>query len=58
MTAQELQDLVVAIDRVTAEHAATPERPRRFLEDEGFFDQDGKVAKPHRSGLARSWPCV
>ena len=54
MSPQELQEFLAAMERVTAEHAATPEKARQFLKDEGFLDQDGCVTKPFRSAVERT----
>lgn len=53
MSPQELQELLATMDRVTAEHTATPEKARQFLKDAGYLDQDGRVAKPFRSAEPR-----
>jgi hypothetical protein len=49
MSEQELRELLEAMERVRAEHAATPEKARLFLQREGFLTETGELAEPYRS---------
>jgi hypothetical protein len=48
MSEQELQELLEAMERVRAEHASTPEKARRFLQQEGLITETGELAEPYR----------
>ena len=49
MSKEQLQELLEAMERVRAEHAATPERARQFLQQEGYLTETGELAEPYRS---------
>jgi hypothetical protein len=49
MSDQELRALLEAMERVRAEHAATPEKARQFLQQEGLLTETGELAEPYRS---------
>jgi hypothetical protein len=49
MTEQELREYLEAMKRVRAEHAATPEKARQFLQREGYLTETGELAEPYRS---------
>jgi hypothetical protein len=48
MSKQELEELLAAMKRVHAEHAATPEKARQFLKQEGLLTEDGKLTEPYK----------
>ena len=48
MTDEDFWELLEAMERVRAEHAATPEKARRF-QQEGFLTETGELAEPYRS---------
>jgi hypothetical protein len=48
MSEQELQELLEAMERVRAEHAATPEKARRFLQREGLLTESGELTEPYK----------
>jgi hypothetical protein len=49
MSEQELREFLEAMERVRAEHASTPEKARRFLQQEGLITETGELAEPYRS---------
>lgn len=49
MTEQEFREYLEAMERVRAEHTATPEKARRFLQQEGFLTETGELAEPYRA---------
>jgi hypothetical protein len=49
MSEQELRELLDAMERVRAEHAATPEKARKFLQQEGLLTETGELAEPYRA---------
>jgi hypothetical protein len=49
MTPRELKEFLEAMERVRAEHAATPEKARKFLQREGLLTETGELAEPYRS---------
>jgi hypothetical protein len=46
---QELREFLEAMDRVRAEHAATPEKARQFLKQEGLLTEAGDLAEPYKT---------
>jgi hypothetical protein len=51
MSEQELREYLEAMERVRAEHAATPEKARRFLQQEGLLTETGELAEPYRPAV-------
>ena len=49
MSKQELQEFLIAMERLRVANTATPEKARQFLIEEGFLTADGKVAEPYAS---------
>jgi hypothetical protein len=49
MSEQELREFLEAMDRVRAEHAATPEKARQFLKREGLLTEAGDLAEPYKT---------
>jgi hypothetical protein len=49
MTEHELREFLEAMERVRAEHASTPEKARKFLQQEGYLTETGEIAEPYRS---------
>jgi hypothetical protein len=49
MSEGDLQDFLRAVRDVGAEHAATTEKARRFLHEEGVLTQTGQLAEPYAS---------
>lgn len=49
MSNQELQEFLVAMERLSAANAASPEKARQFLKEEGFLTQEGTIAEPYAS---------
>lgn len=50
MSRQEYEEFLRAMERVRAEHAATPEKARKFLQEEGLITETGELAPPYRPG--------
>jgi hypothetical protein len=48
MSRQEYEELLRAMERVRAEHAATPEKARAFLREEGLLTEAGELTAPYR----------
>ena len=48
MTKQELEEFLLAMERVRAEHAATPEKARKFLMEEGLITETGELTPWYR----------
>jgi len=49
MSKQELEEFLLAMERLRAANTATPEKARRFLKEEGFLTENGDVAEPYAS---------
>jgi hypothetical protein len=49
MSEQELREFLDAMERVRAEHAATPEKARQFLKQEGLLTETGELAEPYKT---------
>jgi hypothetical protein len=48
MTKEEYDELLRAMKRVHAEHAATPEKARKFLQEEGLITETGELTPYYR----------
>jgi hypothetical protein len=48
MNKQEFEEFLMAMARVHAEHTATPEKARKFLQEEGLITETGELAPPYR----------
>lgn len=48
MSKQEYEELLKAMERVRAEHTATPEKAREFLKEEGLLTEAGELAAPYK----------
>jgi hypothetical protein len=48
MSRQEYEEFLRAMERVHAEHAATPEKARAFLIQEGVLTEAGELATPYK----------
>ncbi len=48
MSRQEYEEFLRAIERVRAEHAATPEKAREFLKEEGLLTEAGELTAPYK----------
>jgi hypothetical protein len=49
MSKQELQEFLLAMERLRVANTASPEKARQFLKEEGYLTEDGKVAEPYAS---------
>jgi hypothetical protein len=49
MSKQELEEFLLAMERVRVANTASPEKARQFLKEEGYLAEDGTVAAPYAS---------
>jgi len=54
MTKQELEEFLIAMERLRIVNTASPEKARQFLKEEGFLTENGDVAEPYASMARKS----
>jgi len=47
MSKQELEEFLVAMERLRVANTASPEQARQFLKQEGFLTENGDLAEPY-----------
>jgi len=48
MNEKDLQELLQALEDITAEHTVSKEKAQKFLQEEGVIDTNGNLTDPYR----------